>query len=247
MHRIDVQLSETQVIDIHQIEHAIRLRFTPVVPGVIWKRASPVPMRERSSLTETFFQARALMARLTSTPVSVCPRRIFTRSSEHAAPFVHARIIGVEEESLERRARRTLEGLDQLLPRLDERRVISLAREQVDTSTSVRNVEAFGINTHKARKVPFIFEFLLHLIPRSVAHVLQNDNGGLTFTNPIHHATESLSRFTLSFKSLPFVVEIRVVNAGRTRDEHVHVVRHVNLGAVRRRRFIATQFTNITE
>ena len=47
MHRIDVQLSETQVIDIHQIEHAIRLRFTPVVPGVIWKRASPVPMRER--------------------------------------------------------------------------------------------------------------------------------------------------------------------------------------------------------
>ena len=67
------------------------------------------------------------------------------------------------------------------------------------------------------------FEFLLHLIPRSVAHVLQNDNGGLTFTNPIHHATESLSRFTLSFKSLPFVVEIRVVNAGRTRDEHVHV------------------------
>ena len=196
-------------------------------------------MRERATLTQTFLQACALMTRFAPSPVSVCARRIFTRASQHTSTFVYTRIVGVEEECFERRARRSLERLYHTLPRFDERCIARFARKQVHTRTRVRNVEPLRVHAHETRVVALVFKLLLHLIPRRVAHVLQDDDRWLALSDPVHHPAERLTRLPLCLETLTLVVQVGVIDTRSTRDEHVDVVRHVDFRAVSRRRLVA--------
>jgi len=247
VHRVNVQLSQSQVINVHQVEHSVSLRLAPVIPRIVWHRAATIPVRERASLTQALIQSGALMARFASTPVSVRSSGIFTRTRQHASTLVDAMIIRVEEEGFKRRTRWSLESFDVRLPLLDERSIISLASKQVDSRSSVRNVETLCIDSHKLRVVTLIIESLRNLVPRRVAHVLQDDDRRLALSDPVHHPSERLPGFTLRVQSLAFVVQVGVINARSTRHQHVDVVGHINLGAVSCGGLVTTQFTNVSE
>mmetsp|Transcript_4136 Transcript_4136/g.16424 ORF Transcript_4136/g.16424 Transcript_4136/m.16424 type:complete len:380 (+) Transcript_4136:2472-3611(+) len=90
---VGVRLRQTQVVDVHQIQHAIRLRLAPVVPRVIRHRAPALPVGERAAGAQTLLDARALVARLAARPVRARARAVLARARQHLAPLVHARVV----------------------------------------------------------------------------------------------------------------------------------------------------------
>ena len=267
VHRVGIRLGQTKKVDVHEIEDAVRLCLTPVVPGVVGHGAATLPVGEGSALAESLLGAGTLVAGLAPRPLRGDASVVLPGHGEHLSALVNPWVVGVEEERLEGGGRGSAQGSYLLLPVLHNLRArLVLARvgvgdgnllallrvlgpggEEVDARARVGDVVVLGVQAHEVALVTLPLEFLGDLLPGRVAHVLKDDDRGQVLRHPGHHTPESLSRLTLLIESLLLVVEVGVIDAGRARDEHVHVTGHVHQSTVCGGGLISVELADVAE
>lgn len=106
--------------------------------------------------------------------------------------------------------------------------------KEVHASSSVRDVvllcvQASSQSLAELEDLPYVVRIIVDLgkvlndlVPGGAAHVLQNDNRGLMFLNPLKHATEGPTRLAIRVNVLLLIVEPRIVDAGRSSDQDLH-------------------------
>ena len=267
MHRVGIRLGQAEKVDVHEVEHAVRLGLAPVVPGVVGHGAATFPVGEGTALAESLLEAGALVAGLAPGPVRGDAGVVLPGHGEHLSALVDPWVIGVEEERLEGGGSGSAQGSHLLLPVLHNLgarlvlarvgvgdwnlaallRVRGPGGEQVDARARVGDVVVLGVQAHEVALVPVPLEVLGDLLPGGVAHVLEYDNRGLVLLRPGHHTPERLAGLARVLQTLLLVVEVGVIDAGRTRDEHVHVTRHVHQRPVGGGGLILVELADIAE
>lgn len=207
---VDAETSLAQVRDVHEVEHALRLRLGPVLPRAIWQcrtTSGGLPARERPPRAELLDLARDRVPLLAATPVdrvAFLPVRVDFLVTQLLPRAVHARVVRLEEEEFGGRTRGALVRLELCAPALDEvvgrallvieeaRAALLGARErdQVAARARVRNVELLGVEADDGRRVVDRVEPLLHAGPRRARNVLENDDLWARLLNPAVHPEE---------------------------------------------------------